>query len=185
MSLLLIEMMSQKASPSKPSGGCVWVCVLCIRSACSNLLCSFFFLTLSLVLYSPLPFTFSWVLRGFSHSSSRFMNQPTLSISRARPLRLMAMCGFTEARLPVPWTWLWNKIPKSKYYYYKLPCKVTNLLIRTMFPRYIEYFLRQIQLLKVNGVTPYIVFDGNPLPIKSVTVDERRRYIKISPILLQ
>ncbi|CDH53037.1 related to exo1-exonuclease which interacts withmsh2p [Lichtheimia corymbifera JMRC:FSU:9682] len=50
-----------------------------------------------------------------------------------------------------------------------------DLALKQDTKKYIEYFLRQIQLLKVNGVTPYIVFDGNPLPIKSVTVDERRR----------
>ncbi|CDS08505.1 hypothetical protein LRAMOSA09866 [Lichtheimia ramosa] len=50
-----------------------------------------------------------------------------------------------------------------------------DLALKQDTKKYVEYFLRQVQLLKLNGVTPYIVFDGNPLPIKSVTVDERRR----------
>ena len=41
--------------------------------------------------------------------------------------------------------------------------------------RYVDYFMRQVSLLEFNKVIPYIVFDGEPLPIKGTTVEERRR----------
>ncbi|KAI9267900.1 PIN domain-like protein [Phascolomyces articulosus] len=50
-----------------------------------------------------------------------------------------------------------------------------ELALQEETTRYVDYFMRQVSLLEFNKVIPYIVFDGEPLPIKSATVQERRR----------
>lgn len=165
----------------------VWVCVCCVSDQrLPNLLCSFFFLP-SLLFFIPHFHLLSHGYYGASptHQVDSWTNPPWAfrgqdhccgwqCVASQRRVCLCLGLGFETRHQKV------NTTTTTSYH-----AKVTSLLITYMFPRYIEYFLRQIQLLKVNGVTPYIVFDGNPLPIKFVTVDERRRYIKISPILLQ
>ncbi|KAL0097822.1 PIN domain-like protein [Phycomyces blakesleeanus] len=41
--------------------------------------------------------------------------------------------------------------------------------------RYVEYFIRQVDMLLYHKVIPIIVFDGKPLPIKSHTNDQRSK----------
>lgn len=43
--------------------------------------------------------------------------------------------------------------------------------------RYITYFMDRVQALIQNGITPYVVFDGGPLPMKKGTEEERRAYV--------
>lgn len=40
---------------------------------------------------------------------------------------------------------------------------------------YVNHFMHYIGLLKHNGVTPVVVFDGLPLPIKKITNDQRAK----------
>eukprot|EP00644_Phytophthora_capsici_P001019 jgi/Phyca11/121304/e_gw1.43.476.1 len=41
--------------------------------------------------------------------------------------------------------------------------------------KYVTYFMDRINTLLHNGVTPYVVFDGGPLPMKKGTEEERRK----------
>ncbi|KAI8376386.1 PIN domain-like protein [Radiomyces spectabilis] len=41
--------------------------------------------------------------------------------------------------------------------------------------KYVDYFMRQVEMLLCYKIIPLIVFDGEPLPIKACTNDERRR----------
>ncbi|EGZ26351.1 hypothetical protein PHYSODRAFT_540882, partial [Phytophthora sojae] len=41
--------------------------------------------------------------------------------------------------------------------------------------KYVTYFMDRITTLLHNGVTPYVVFDGGPLPMKKGTEEERRK----------
>ncbi|KAG7390541.1 Rad2 nuclease [Phytophthora pseudosyringae] len=41
--------------------------------------------------------------------------------------------------------------------------------------KYVTYFMDRIATLLHNGVTPYVVFDGGPLPMKKGTEEERRK----------
>ncbi|KAG3094510.1 Exonuclease 1 [Phytophthora idaei] len=41
--------------------------------------------------------------------------------------------------------------------------------------KYVTYFMDRITALLHNGVTPYVVFDGGPLPMKKGTEEERRK----------
>ncbi|POM66618.1 nuclease 1 [Phytophthora palmivora] len=41
--------------------------------------------------------------------------------------------------------------------------------------KYVTYFMDRITSLLHNGVTPYVVFDGGPLPMKKGTEEERRK----------
>ncbi|KAG2519302.1 hypothetical protein BBO99_00006390 [Phytophthora kernoviae] len=41
--------------------------------------------------------------------------------------------------------------------------------------KYITYFMDRIAALRHNGVIPYVVFDGGPLPMKKGTEEERRK----------
>ncbi|KAL1695188.1 exodeoxyribonuclease 1 [Schizophyllum commune] len=41
--------------------------------------------------------------------------------------------------------------------------------------KYIDYFMHRVRMLRHNGVEPYIVFDGGPLPAKKGTENERRQ----------
>lgn len=41
--------------------------------------------------------------------------------------------------------------------------------------KYILYFIDRINALLQHGITPYVVFDGGPLPMKKGTEDERRK----------
>ncbi|KAJ0400249.1 hypothetical protein ATCC90586_009302 [Pythium insidiosum] len=40
--------------------------------------------------------------------------------------------------------------------------------------KYVVYFVERVQALVQNGITPYVVFDGGPLPMKKATEDDRR-----------
>lgn len=40
--------------------------------------------------------------------------------------------------------------------------------------RYVNYFVERVDILLRNGITPYVVFDGGPLPMKKGTEVERR-----------
>ncbi|GLD98598.1 hypothetical protein PINS_up007315 [Pythium insidiosum] len=40
--------------------------------------------------------------------------------------------------------------------------------------KYVVYFMERVQALLQNGITPYVVFDGGPLPMKKATEDDRR-----------
>lgn len=40
--------------------------------------------------------------------------------------------------------------------------------------RYVNYFIERVDILLRNGITPYVVFDGGPLPMKKGTEVERR-----------
>ena len=39
---------------------------------------------------------------------------------------------------------------------------------------YVRYFMRLIDMLQHKQITPYVVFDGSPLPAKMLTNDRRR-----------
>lgn len=54
------------------------------------------------------------------------------------------------------------------------PARIHGLFL---FRRYITYFMDRIQALIQNGITPYVVFDGGPLPMKKGTEEERRAYV--------
>ncbi|KAI0077360.1 PIN domain-like protein [Panus rudis PR-1116 ss-1] len=41
--------------------------------------------------------------------------------------------------------------------------------------RYVDYAMHRVRLLKHYGITPYIVFDGGPLPAKKGTESERKK----------
>ncbi|RLN54745.1 hypothetical protein BBJ29_009243 [Phytophthora kernoviae] len=41
--------------------------------------------------------------------------------------------------------------------------------------KYVTYFMDRIAALRHNGVIPYVVFDGGPLPMKKGTEEERRK----------
>ncbi|CAI5742192.1 unnamed protein product [Peronospora destructor] len=41
--------------------------------------------------------------------------------------------------------------------------------------KYVKYFMDRITMLQRNGVIPYVVFDGGPLPMKKGTEEERRK----------
>ncbi|TRM62242.1 PIN domain-like protein [Schizophyllum amplum] len=41
--------------------------------------------------------------------------------------------------------------------------------------KYIDYFMHRVRMLRHNGVEPYIVFDGGPLPAKKGTEEDRRQ----------
>ncbi|UZJ57264.1 hypothetical protein CBS101457_006584 [Exobasidium rhododendri] len=41
--------------------------------------------------------------------------------------------------------------------------------------RYVNFAMNKVNMLKYHGVTPYIVFDGGPLPAKAKTEDERAK----------
>ena len=51
--------------------------------------------------------------------------------------------------------------------------KLTNLL--TPFPRYVDYAMHRVRLLRHCGIKPYIVFDGGLLPAKKGTESERKQ----------
>lgn len=42
-------------------------------------------------------------------------------------------------------------------------------------PRYVDYAMNRVRLLKHHGITPYIVFDGGPLPAKKGTESDRKQ----------
>lgn len=46
--------------------------------------------------------------------------------------------------------------------------------------RYVSYFIERVDMLLHNGITPYVVFDGGPLPMKKGTETERRAYVPLS-----
>ncbi|KAI9488331.1 PIN domain-like protein [Zychaea mexicana] len=50
-----------------------------------------------------------------------------------------------------------------------------ELALEEATTKYIDYFMRLVSLLEFYKVVPYIVFDGQALPIKGATVEERRR----------
>jgi exonuclease-1 len=40
--------------------------------------------------------------------------------------------------------------------------------------KYVKFCMKRIELLKSNGVIPYVVFDGDNLPMKKNTEQERK-----------
>ncbi|KAL1700433.1 PIN domain-like protein [Schizophyllum commune] len=53
---------------------------------------------------------------------------------------------------------------------------LTRFACSSLTPRtYIDYFVHRVRMLRHNGVEPYIVFDGGPLPAKKGTENERRQ----------
>ena len=42
-------------------------------------------------------------------------------------------------------------------------------------PRYVDYAMHRVRLLRHYGIKPYIVFDGGPLPAKKGTERERKQ----------
>ncbi|OAD07675.1 hypothetical protein MUCCIDRAFT_135323 [Mucor lusitanicus CBS 277.49] len=51
----------------------------------------------------------------------------------------------------------------------------TKLALNQPTDSYVNYFMQFMGLLEYHGVTPIVVFDGLPLPLKQITNDERRR----------
>ncbi|KAI8643060.1 PIN domain-like protein [Parasitella parasitica] len=51
----------------------------------------------------------------------------------------------------------------------------TNLALKQPTDSYVTHFMHYIGLFEFHGVTPIVVFDGLPLPLKKVTNDERCR----------
>ena len=45
----------------------------------------------------------------------------------------------------------------------------------TYTTKFVEYCIKQVRLLRSNGVEPYVVLDGAPLPAKALTEEDRRR----------
>lgn len=43
----------------------------------------------------------------------------------------------------------------------------------TVYFRYVDYAMHRVRLLKHHNITPYIVFDGGPLPAKQGTESSR------------
>lgn len=41
--------------------------------------------------------------------------------------------------------------------------------------KYVDFCMQRVRLLKHHGISPYLVFDGGPLPAKLVTEKERER----------
>jgi exonuclease-1 len=41
--------------------------------------------------------------------------------------------------------------------------------------RFVDYAMHRVRLLKFHGITPYIVFDGGPLPAKKGTEVSRAK----------
>lgn len=41
--------------------------------------------------------------------------------------------------------------------------------------RYVNYFMGKVEELLAYGITPYVVFDGGPLPMKKGTEVQRHR----------
>ena len=46
---------------------------------------------------------------------------------------------------------------------------------RAATPRYVNYAMERIRMLRHFGIEPYVVFDGGPLPSKRGTEDERAK----------
>jgi exonuclease-1 len=40
---------------------------------------------------------------------------------------------------------------------------------------YVRFAMKKVNMLKYHGITPYIVFDGGPLPAKAKTEVERAK----------
>ena len=51
------------------------------------------------------------------------------------------------------------------------------LVMLTLLHRYVEYAMHRVRLLQYHKITPYVVFDGGPLPAKKGTEVERKRYV--------
>lgn len=45
----------------------------------------------------------------------------------------------------------------------------------TFSPRYVDYAMQRVRLLRHHKIRPYIVFDGGPLPAKTGTETERKQ----------
>lgn len=47
--------------------------------------------------------------------------------------------------------------------------------------------MERVTALQQNQITPYVVFDGGPLPMKKGTEEERRKYVRrhlLDPVIL-
>lgn len=51
----------------------------------------------------------------------------------------------------------------------------SSLRIQADRDRFVDYAMHRVRMLKHHGITPYIVFDGGPLPAKKGTEDKRAK----------
>lgn len=49
------------------------------------------------------------------------------------------------------------------------------VILILLYGRYVEYAMKNVRLLRFYGITPYLVFDGGPLPAKRGTEDGRQQ----------
>lgn len=80
------------------------------------------------------------------------------------------MVGSTAVQSPVPWIWFWTDRHGSR-------CQLHFNMSRkrlTIF-RHIDFVLHRVRMLLYFGVTPYLVFDGDNLPSKAGTEQDRHR----------
>lgn len=55
------------------------------------------------------------------------------------------------------------------------------LLIAFLSPlSYVKFAMNKVNMLKYHGITPYIVFDGGPLPAKAKTETDRAACVAFS-----
>ena len=48
--------------------------------------------------------------------------------------------------------------------------------------RFVDYAMHRVRLLRHHGITPYIVFDGGPLPAKKGTENSRAKWVETSTL---
>jgi hypothetical protein len=63
----------------------------------------------------------------------------------------------------------------SSRFKYEIGCTACLLLLLLLLHRFVSYFMSRVQLLRSNGVDPFVVFDGGRLPIKGEEEQSRHR----------
>jgi 5'-3' exonuclease len=84
----------------------------------------------------------------------------------------MDMFGYTEARMDVPRSLSKGRIQHGER---DMVCiGMSTAEVKHLF-RYVDYAMHRVRLLKHHNITPYVVFDGGPLPAKIGTESTRHQ----------
>jgi hypothetical protein len=85
------------------------------------------------------------------------------------------MSGCIRARLAAQRIWSRGNARLSKLK--NVSHWITQVHQADIDARFVDYAMYRVRLLKHHGITPYIVFDGGPLPAKKGTEVSRAKYV--------
>ena len=87
------------------------------------------------------------------------------------------MSGCIKGRLDVQWIWSRERRRQSELIFdqHQTTKLCSSGASQTDVGRFVDYAMHRVRLLRYYGITPFIVFDGGPLPAKKGTEASRAK----------